>query len=257
MGRGITLNSRGKACFADVRHILAEIRDVIERHRNGPQTRLLSVVAVESLAERWLMPRLADFNASWPDITIKVETDLLVDHNSDDYDVWITYAGEARSPSPETARHETLFEEARVPVCTPALLATRGRPRDAAELHSWPLLYHLGWPSDWSSWFVAQGVTPPDLSRASGFRLCSMLVRAALEGMGATIGCPTWVASELEQGALVPVFDRHAESRATCCLITTAAARSRPQVRAFRDWVLRAAAEERSRAASSCASDAG
>ena len=136
IGRGITLNSRGRACFGDVRHILSDIRDLIERYRNGPRMRLLSVVAVESLAERWLMPRLADFNASWPDVAIKLETDLLVDHNRDDYDVWITYAGEARAPSAETAHHETLFEETRVPVCSPALLAARGRPRDAGAFHS-------------------------------------------------------------------------------------------------------------------------
>ena len=68
------------------------------------------------------------------------------------------------------------------------------------ELHRWPLIYHLGWPGDWPFWFAAQGHPPPDLSRASGFRLCSMLVQAAVEGMGVAIGRPTVLASEMEQG---------------------------------------------------------
>ena len=59
----------------------------------------------------------------------------------------------------------------------PALLAARGRPRDPADLHGWPLLYDLGWDADWSYWFARQGQPTPDLSQASGFRLCSMLVQ--------------------------------------------------------------------------------
>ena len=232
------------ACFADVRHILTEIRELVERCRSGPQVQRVSVVAVESVAEAWLMPKLADFNASRPDIAIEIETDLLVDPNGHDYDMWITYAGDARAPSGDTAHRERLFEDTRLPVCSPALLAARGQPGNAMELRSWPLLYHVGWPSDWSYWFAAQGDTPPDLSRASGFRLCSMLVRAAVAGMGAAIGRRTWVAVNLEQGSLVPVFDHHVETRTTCCLITTTAARRKPQVRALREWILRATTDE-------------
>ena len=43
---------------------------------------------------------------------------------------------------------------------------------------------------------------------------------------------------ELEDRTLVPVFDRQKEAPERCCLITTAASRQRPEVRAFREWVL-------------------
>ena len=72
---------------------------------------------------------------------------------------------------------ETLYEEELLPVCSPALLAARGRP----------LLYDLGWDADWSYWFARQGEPTPDLSRASGFRLYSMLVQAAVHGIGAAL----------------------------------------------------------------------
>ena len=242
-GRGIVLNEHGKACLMEVRRILDDIGSLVERYRSDPHVKRLSVVAVEAVAERWLVPLLADFHACRPDISIDLETDLLVDPNRLDYDVWITYAGEA--PSAETAHHERLFEETRLPVCSPALLTALGQPSSAKDLLSWPLLYHLGWPSDWAYWFTAQGATPPDLSHASGFRLSGMLVRAALAGMGAAIGGPTWVASELKTGALVPVFDCHVETRTTCCLITTTASRRKPQVQEFREWILRAAVGDR------------
>ena len=72
------------------------------------------------------------------------------------------------------------------PVCSPALLAARGRPGRPADLHAdSPLPYDLGWDADWSYWFARQGQPPPDLAQgASGFRLCSMLVQAAVHGSG-------------------------------------------------------------------------
>ena len=70
--------------------------------------------------------------------------------------------------------------------------------------------------------------------RASGFRLYSTLVEAAVNGLGAAIGRPMLIARELEHRTLVPVFDRQAEVPERCCFITTAASRQRPEVQAFR-----------------------
>ena len=73
-----------------------------------------------------------------------------------------------------------------------------------------------------------------------------MLVQATVHSIGAVIGRPMLIARELQRRTLVPVFDRQAEAPERCCLITTAASRQRPEVRAFREWVLdeaRAAAD--------------
>ena len=143
------------------------------------------------------------------------------------------------------ARHETLFEVTAFPVCSPALLEARPRPGRAAELHGWPLLYHMGRPSDWQQWFAAHGAVAPNLANASGFRLGSMLVQAALNGMGAAIGCEATVGRELRQGSLAPLFERDNGPRTGVSLITTATARARPEVRAFRDWIRKEAAAHR------------
>ena len=65
-----------------------------------------------------------------------------------------------------------------------------------------------------------------------------MLVEAAVYGIGAAIGRPMLIARELESRRLLPVFDRQEEAPERCCLITTAASRQRPEVRAFREWIL-------------------
>ena len=247
--RGVSLNPRGKACLADVQRILFDIGECIERCRNRTQVRRLNIVAVESIADRWLMPKLPGFKASHPDIVIELENDhLRVDPNGNEFDLWIVWASETTALN---AHHETLFEDTMFPVCSPALLETLGRPRDVQDLHSWPLLYHLGWPSDWSHWFATYGAPPPDLSRASGFRLCSTLVRAAIEGMGAVLGRRTAISDELRQGTLVPLFDQHNQIHNSLWLISAPASRHKPEVQIFRQWIIQQAADERDAAGTS------
>ena len=72
-----------------------------------------------------------------------------------------------------------------------------------------------------------------------------MVVQAAVHGIGAAIGRPRLIRPELESRTLVPVFDRQAEAPERCCLITTAASRQRPEVQAFREWVLEEARRPR------------
>ena len=221
-----------------MQRILAEIQVVTERRRGDSGTQRLKLVSVEAVAEKWLMPRLADFKVSHPGVVIELETNHRgVDPARRDFDIWIAYVGETAAPRPEGLYEETLYEEDLLPVCSPTLIESRGKPDDPVELHDWPLLYDLGWDTDWPYWFARQGKPSPDLSRASGFRLYSMVVDAAVEGMGAAMGHSRVIAREMERGALVPLFDRQVKAPARCCLITTADSRRNPGVRAFRKWI--------------------
>ncbi len=243
--RGVLLNARGRAYLQEVQRILAEFHGVSERHSRQP--RRVRIISVEAVAEKWLLPRLAALEAAHPGIAIELETNHRgVDPGSRDFDAWIAYTGATAAPHPATRRvdtliEETLYEEQLLPVCSPALLAARGQPRGAVELDGWPLLYDLGWDTDWAYWSACQHEPAPDLSRASGFRLYSMVVDAAGQGLGAAIGRPALIADELASGVLVPVLEQQADAPERCCLITTAASRRKPEVQAFRQWILRQA----------------
>ena len=256
-GRGVRLTRRGIAYLKAVQRILAEVHSASERQRREP--RQVRIVSVEAVAEKWLLPRLYSFKAGHPGVAIELETNHRgVDPAGRDFDAWLAYASETAAPRPvtrgeDTLIEETLYEEDLLPVCSPALLAARGRPGGPADLAGWPLLYDLGWDADWADWFIRQGQAPPDLSRASGFRLYSMLVEAAVHGMGVAIGRPMLIARELESRTLVPVLDGQAKAPERCCLITTAASRQRPEVQAFRAWIL----EEAKAAARAAADSAG
>ena len=147
--RGVRVNRRGRAYLKEVQRILAEVHGVSERQRRWP--RRVRIVSVEAVAEKWLMPRLATFKAAHPGVAIELETNHRgVDPDRRDFDAWLAYSGETAAPRPVTRREdtlweETLYEEDLMPVCSPALLAARGRPLEPADLQAWPLLYDLGW----------------------------------------------------------------------------------------------------------------
>ena len=73
--RGIRLTSDGRAYLEHIQRIFADIQHVTQHHRSRHGHTLLKVVAVEVVAEQWLMPRLAHFKASHPEIAIELETD--------------------------------------------------------------------------------------------------------------------------------------------------------------------------------------
>ena len=231
--QGVRLNRLGRAYLADVQRVLVQLRDLTERRHGG--SAVLKLVAVEAVAEKWLMPRLMEFRTAYPDIAIEFETDHReVDPARRDFDVWIAFTNEIGSQF----HAETLFEETLLPVCSPAFVAERGHPGEASELLGWPLLYDLHWRSYWVHWFAHQGVRPPDLSRALGFRLYSMVVHAAVDGMGVALGHSLLIEQELEQGLLVTLCDTPVPAPGRYVLVTSPASRDKPGVRAFKEWLL-------------------
>ena len=109
---GVSLNVQGRAYLRDIERIFAELRRVTERRRDRQETELLKLVAIEVVAEKWLMPLLADFRAAHPDIAIEFEVDHgPVDPKRRDFDVWIAFTDEV----PHSLHSEKLFEETLFP----------------------------------------------------------------------------------------------------------------------------------------------
>ena len=234
--QGIRLNAHGRAYADDVRRILNELAEATELRRMHSGTIRLKLVSVEAVAEKWLMPRLNGFREAHPEITIEFETDHReVDPRRRDFDVWIAFTERID----QELQSETLFEETLLPVCSPRLLASRTAPSTPADLHEWPLLYDLHWTTYWSHWFNQQGHAAPDLAKACGFRLYSMMIQAAVNGMGVALGHSLMIRDELEEGTLVSLFEPVVTAPARYVLVRGPDAETKPQVRAFRTWVLR------------------
>ena len=234
---GLALSEGGQAFFVEVQHILSTLDKTTERYRAGSRAGALRLIAVEAFAELWLMPRLDAFRSAHPEIVIEFETSLSDHHEVDparrEFDVWIAFVASV----PRTLQSEVLFEETLVPVCSPAFLASRGRLKRPADLHGWPLLYDLAWHDYWAHWFTSWEASAPDMSQASGYRLYSMMIQAALKGMGVALGHSLLIAPYLERGTLVGLFEPPVAAPARYFLAIAPGSGEKPEARAFLDWI--------------------
>ena len=231
---GLALSARGKALLVDVQRTLSTLDKTTERFRVNAKDGTLKLVAVEAFAEMWLMRRLAAFRRAHPEIVIEFETDHYeVDPTRREFDVWIAFVPAV----PRTVQSEVLFEETLVPVCSPAFLASWGQPKKPADLHGCPLLYDLAWDDYWAHWFACREAGAPDMSRASGYRLYSMMVQAAVEGMGVALGHSVLIAPCLERATLVTLFEPPIAAPARYFLAVAPGSGEKPEARAFLDWL--------------------
>ena len=236
---GLALSARGQAFLVEVQDTLSAFDNSAERFRALTDAKggALKLVAVEAFAEMWLMPRLDVFRSTHPEIVIEFETSLSDHHAVDparrEFDVWIAFVASV----PRTVQSEVLFEETLVPVCSPGFLESRGRPEHPDDLHGWPLLYDLAWHDYWAHWFASREAAAPDMFRASGYRLYSMMIQAALKGMGVALGHSLLIAPCLERGTLVELFGPPVAAPARYFLAVAPGSDEKPETRAFLDWL--------------------
>lgn len=186
----------------------------------------LRVRAYTTWALRWLIPRLPRFRARHPGIEIELVTSTapVVDFAREGLDAAIR-SGEA-APVPGAARLQRVTLAA---FATPAALRRAG-PAGLTRLGSRVR------PRDWALWDAAQGGDPAAASPLL-FESTSLAIQAALEGLGAVICPPPFVADDIRRRRLLRLPGRQAESGDFYWLMLPPG-RCPPAAAAFRDWLV-------------------
>lgn len=174
-----------------------------QRKASHVRRRSLRLSVVPTLGTRWLMPRLSQFQARYPDIDIELRQSRRdEDFRRDDVDVWIEIKRPGR-PWPRDIGARYLLGREITPVCTPTIAR---RLKAAADLLEQTLLYHTNYPDNWPLWLGAAGVPAKTLKLGGGFDLAGNLIVAAGSGMGVAVIQPCLVERELAAGELVRPF---------------------------------------------------
>jgi DNA-binding transcriptional LysR family regulator len=242
---GVALTPPGMAYARQVALRLAGLErdtlDAMARQGGGGTVRLASV---PTFATRWLLPRLASFHHSHPDILVHVDSRTRPFMFSEaEFDAAL-YAGspEQIAKWPGT-RAVMLMPETVVPVASPRLLAGRKHwgPEDVARL---PLLQQSTRPEAWRQWFDAMQVNTELALHGPRYELFSMLAVAAAHGLGVALLPRMLVESELQRGELQVVCERALEGERAYYLVTPEAAPDSPALHHFRQWLLATASAD-------------
>lgn len=202
-------------------------------------SRRLLVAVPPTFARNILVPRLAAFTESQPDIELELQLTIpLLDVKAGEADVEVRYGGGqyADAGGPELLLAEPVF-----PVAAPTYIARTGPFETPAALRKAHLLRSPLEP--WRPWFAAAGLDWPEPAQGVQFNDLGLLMEAAVAGQGIALGRRTIIRHWFAAGLLVPVFDLAAESPHAYWLLYDRADLQRPEVRRFIDW-LRAAVRE-------------
>ena len=203
----------------------------------------LTVSVANSLAAKWLLPRLPRFRERHPEIDVEISAaDRLVDFGRDNADMGIRY-GLGNYPG---LKVDPLMEDTVFPVCSPQLVNGRlvdGPPplRAPEDLRRHTLLHDdvgTGEAPNWRRWLTAAGVTGVNPERGPRYSHSSLVLQAAIDGQGVALGRSSLVSLDLEAGRLVQPFGPALPSHYACYVVSPVATAERPKIKAFRDWLL-------------------
>lgn len=235
----LELTVQGQALLSgltDAFDSIARLAESVAAMRGGP---VLTVGVGPTLAVTWLIPRLANFYRSHPDIEVRVATGGATRPVRDDWTCTIRRDTDALPGY--TA--ERLFTSTVVPVCTPELASMLRSPGD---LRSATLIVVSNMPNEWPHWFEAAHLRSPLHSAAEvSFESNAMAMQAALDGVGVAIAQFPYVSDALAAGRLVAPFPIIAHTRGGWFLEYRPVRKEDPALVAFRGWLHREAEHQR------------
>jgi LysR family glycine cleavage system transcriptional activator len=226
---GLTAYPRLEQIFADLSALAAALSEPRAPHR-------LTVSVVASLAETWLLPRLAQFRQAHPIGLAVVISEDPVDFMQAGIDIHLTY-GTALYPE---FHHQPVFATEVVPLCSPGFHAAHP---DIAALPESGFI-HTDWGRayasrpTWSAWFARARIPRfPDISLGLTVGWSSLAIAAAREGLGIALAPRALAAADLASGRLVIPHECTLPMDASYCLISPHAYARRKPLRLLADYL--------------------
>ncbi|WP_447771528.1 LysR substrate-binding domain-containing protein [Pseudomonas kilonensis] len=180
---------------------LDQIEAAVSRVRDTA-TGTLDVSCFSTFTVKWLIPRLFDFNTTYPEIKIRLSSPVHgTDPGRDRYDVMITAEQGIVGEQKNTVR---LFPERLGVVLSPTLSA-RIQLTDLGSIFRHPLLHTKTRPDAWANWGDAIG-HPATAPAGLEYEHYYFTLEAAIAGLGICVAPWHLVADDIRLGRLVAPF---------------------------------------------------
>ena len=203
--RSVVLTDAGQRYAQEISTAFAKIALATQAIGRGEKSDILTIHCTPSLAAQWLMPRLARFSSSHPDIDVRINASTeAADLFGLEADIDIRY-GRTKVQPPGTMSIP-LPTETIVPLCSPSLLTARSPIRLPKDLERQVLIHSESCLVSWRDWSNNHKRIRLDVSRGPRFDRSFMSVNAAVDGLGVCLESLILVERELETGRLVAPF---------------------------------------------------
>ncbi|MBR0875290.1 transcriptional regulator GcvA [Bradyrhizobium tropiciagri] len=232
--RGIYLTDAGRDYLPSIRNAFRQIAEASRRVAASNDVGVLTVSVTPFFASAWLVPRMASFHDSHPEIDLQIVTgNALVDFSRSGVDVAVRH-GLGRYPG---LRSDRVVTVEMVVVAAPSLVARLGRPQSPGDLSDWPQV-HDAERKGWSLWFQGNGIVEARAPRGPSFDDSGLLLKAVLSGQGAGLLPAAMVENEVRAGALIQLLETAHMEEFAYYLVCPDNRQTLPKIAAFREWIL-------------------
>lgn len=230
----VVLTEAGQRYLADVRRLLGEIQAATRSLQAAAQRPTITLAAPPEIASYWLMPRLGQFHALYPDISVNLVC-------------WKPPEEPAQPSGLECAircvddtltdlSDDVLFAEEMVPVAAPEFLAAHSVTTPSALITT-PLILQNGRHDLWQDWFEALSIYPDGPLEGNSHECMSLVLQAALSGHGVALAPLPVVRDLIDDGRLRIVFDAPRITDRSYVFSVHPAFMRQKAVRQFQDWM--------------------
>ena len=235
-----TLSDEGEVFAVVVQQALGEIALAAGEVSRIKIQRTLTISISQGFAVKWLMPNLAGFYESFPDVTVVLhESTRLVTFKNDGVDAAIRYSdGEF-----EGLKSALLFRPQLFAIASPAYIAKNGRLNSLAKPGKHRLIdyhysskeiraQHIHWDD-----LVSGNKIDPEIQHDS-FPDEHQAFNAALQGRGIALVPKHLMEEEIEAGKIEYANPEPIPARFSYYFVSPADARPNNVLNAFRDWLV-------------------
>lgn len=201
--RGVALLPQARDYFTEVQASLDRIATATTTLTSPNRRRSLRVCTTPSLAMKWLIPRLAGFQAQVPDADVQLSTlgRQFFEHAEAGSDVLIRRMPMQR-PDYTCVR---CLDDYLVPVASPRFI-DRNRISSVADCLGHPLLQAASGLDSWPRWFALAGVQVPPQLPGPVFDHQFLCMQAAMNDLGLALAPWCLLEEDIRADRLRPLF---------------------------------------------------
>ena len=207
--RQVRLTQEGERIFNILQNAMGELSDALEQSSQAEVAGAIALYVRPSVAQCWLVPRLADFFERYPLVSL----DLRVGNDNVDFrtrkiDLALYYAN---GEFPGLTSHR-LMSERLAPVCSPEYAQRHGLEGNPENLQHCTILHdslaweHAAYDAEWTLWAEQHNMLALLPKRSLTFDRSDLSVTAAMNHAGIAMGREQLVQKRIDRGELVLPF---------------------------------------------------
>jgi len=235
--RHIALTDKGQELAATVRRMLGELRAKVAALQGGDEEKILRLSTTQSLAIKWLVPRLARFTKRYPDIDIRIDSsDRLANMDDGSTDIAL------RTSDVIPGDPNLLFHDRLVVVYSPSLLAPGQDALTLADLQRFPLL-HEETTDTWIKLLRQNNALKGEYNFSRSYTNFAVMVQSAVAGQGVALVSHAIACEDLCKGALKMMHCESAPYERGYRMVISRDKQGMSKIARFCDWLREEAAE--------------